>query len=56
MKEKIIYSAWVATELRKQGFPIKRVDVNPHKPHFDCWVFAETKELIKAFTAITSRK
>lgn len=54
-KEKIIYTKWVAYELRKKGFPIVRVDINPNKPQFDCWVFAETEELIKAFTAITKK-
>lgn len=53
--EKVIYMPWVATELRKQGFPIIRVDVNPNKPQFDCYVFEETKELIEAFTKITNR-
>ena len=53
MKEKIIYTKRIAYELRKQGFPIVRVEVNPNKPEFDCWVFAETAELIKALTALS---
>jgi hypothetical protein len=32
MKEKIVYMPWIACELRKQGFPIIRVEVNPRKP------------------------
>lgn len=55
MKEKIIYTKWVAYELRKQGFPIVRVEVNPNKPQYDCWIFEETPELIKAFIKITSK-
>lgn len=55
MNEKIIYMPWVAAKLRQQGFPIVRVEVNPHKPEFDCYVFAETPELIEAFTAITKK-
>lgn len=51
--EKIIYTRWVAYELRKQGFPIVRVEVNPNKPQFDCYVFAETPELIEALLKIT---
>lgn len=51
--EKIIYTRWVACELRKQGFPIVRVEVNPNKPQFDCYVFAETPELIEALLKIT---
>jgi hypothetical protein len=32
MKEKIVYMPWIACELRRRGFPIVRVEVNPHKP------------------------
>ena len=53
MKEKVIYMPWVAAQLRKQGFPIVRVEVNPNKPQFDCYVFEETAELVAAFTKIT---
>ena len=55
-KEKTIYTKWVAYELRKKGFPIVRVDINPNKPQFDCWVFAETEDFINAFTAVTRKK
>ena len=55
MAEKIIYSKWVAYELRKQGYPIVRVEVNPNKPQFDCWVFEETAEMLNALTRITSK-
>lgn len=55
MAEKIIYSKWVAYELRKQGFPIVRTEINPNKPQFDCWVFAATDEMLRAFTQITSK-
>jgi hypothetical protein len=35
------------------GFPIIRVEVNPNKPQFDCYVFAESDEFYEALTAIT---
>ena len=54
MSEKIIYTKKVAYELRKQGFPIVRVEVNPNKPQFDCYVFEETEAFKKALTAITN--
>lgn len=54
-KEKVIYMPWVAAKLRQQGFSIIRVEVNPNKPQFDCYVFEETEELIAAFTAITNK-
>ena len=52
--EKIIYTKWLAYELRKQGFPIVRVEVNPNKPQFDCYVFAETPEFIAALVKLTT--
>lgn len=54
MSEKIIYTKKVAYELRKQGFPIVRVDVNPNKPQFDCYVFENTEAFQQALTAITN--
>lgn len=56
MNEKIIYTKWVAVELRRRGFPILRVDVNPNKPQLDCWAFEATDEMIAAFTEITTNK
>ena len=55
MKEKIIYTKRIAYELRKQGFPIVRVEVNPNKPEFDCYVFQETEEFINALIALTNK-
>lgn len=55
MAEKIIYTRWLAVELRRQGFPILRTEVNPNRPQFDCWVFEETAELISALLALTKR-
>lgn len=55
MAEKIIYTKWIAYELRKQGFPIVRVEINPNKPQFDCWVFEATDKMIAAFDRITKR-
>lgn len=54
-KEKVIYARWLAYELRKQGYPIVRVEPNPHKPEFDAYVFAETADFIKALTAISNK-
>ena len=58
MKEKIVYTRWLAIELIKQGFPVVRVESNPIKPEFNCWVFAETDEFLVAFanTANFNRK
>lgn len=55
MKEKIIYMAWVAAKLREKGFKILRVEVNPHKPQFDCYVFEETPDLLTAFAEVTAK-
>lgn len=52
--EKIVYMPWIAAELRKQGFQILRVEVNPRKPQYDCYVFEDSEAFRQAFTAITS--
>lgn len=56
MNEKIIYTRWIANELIKQGFPVVRVEENPNKPGFDCYVFAATADFKKAFMNITYGK
>lgn len=48
MEEKIIYSKRIAYELRKMGFKILRLDVNPRYPEFDIYIFSNTPELQKA--------
>ena len=53
MNEKTIYTKRVAYELRKMGYPIVRVEVNPNKPEFDCWVFAADDKFYKALKEIT---
>lgn len=45
-----IYSMKMATYLRKLGFKIVSVEVNPYKPHFDMWVFEDTPELRTAMS------
>ena len=53
MNEKTIYTKRVAYELRKMGYPIVRVEVNPNKPEFDCWVFAADDNFYEALKEIT---
>ena len=55
MTEKIIYTRWVAYELKKQGYPIIRVEINPNKPQFDCYVFEATDGFYKALKTITDK-
>lgn len=56
MKEKTIYTRWLAIKLIKAGFPVVRVEQNPDKPYFDCWVFEETPEFQIAFANIANQK
>lgn len=56
MKEKIIYTRWLACELIRQGFPVVRVEENPNKPGFNCYVFAETEEFLVAFLNSANRR
>lgn len=55
MKEKVIYSKWLAYELRKRGFPIVRTDINPNFPQFYCWVFEDSGEFNRAFVDLVSK-
>lgn len=55
MNEKVIYTRWLMIELVKQGFPVVRVESNPKKPEFDCWVFAETPDFKVAFANIANQ-
>ena len=48
MKE--IYSRKMAVYLRRLGFKIVSVDVNPYKPEFDMYLFKDTPELRNAMT------
>lgn len=53
--EKIIFTNWVAYELRKKGFKIIRTEINPNHPNLDCYVFKDTKELHIALGEITAK-
>lgn len=55
MREKIIYTRWLAMALIRAGFPVVKVDQNPHRPELNCWVFAETPEFLVAFANIANR-
>lgn len=52
---KTIYTRRIAYELKKIGFPIVKVEVNPNKPEFDCYVFEESTELIEALLKLGNR-
>ena len=48
---KIIYSLKLHIELQKQGFTPLTEMKNPHNQRFNCWVYAETPDLLAAFDA-----
>ena len=56
MKEKIIYTRWIANKLVEAGFPVVRVEENPNKPELDCYVFAETPDFKTAYANIAHSK
>ena len=55
MKEKIVYTRWLANALVKAGYPVVRIEQNPNKPEFDCYVFKETEAFKLAFINIANR-
>lgn len=54
--EKVIYSKWLAYELRVRGFNLLRTGVNENFPQYNTWVFEDTVELQKAITELTQKK
>lgn len=56
VKEQIIFSKWLAYELRKQGFKLIRTDVNRNYPQFDVWVFENSTDLQCAIAYLTKNK
>ena len=51
-KYKIIYSLKIHIALQAQGFKSQMEMKNPSNPRFNCWVYEETPELLKAFDAL----
>ena len=49
---KIIYSLKIHIELQKQGFIYLTEMKNPNNQRFNCWVYAATPELLKAFDTL----
>ena len=52
LKYKIIYSLKIHIALQAQGFMYETEMKNPTNPRFNCWVYAETPELLAAFDAL----
>ena len=48
---KIIYSLKIHIELQRQGFQPLLEMKNPNNQRFNCWVYAETPDLLAAFDA-----
>lgn len=53
--EKIIYSKWLALELRKRGFEFLRAGINPNYPQYNTYIFADTELLRQAITELTRK-
>lgn len=56
VKYKIIYSLQIHIELQSMGFTYVTEMKNPKNPKFNCWVYEETEELLKAFDTLLTRR
>ena len=56
IKYKIIYSLKIHIALQAQGFKSQVEMKNPNNPRFNCWVYEETPELLKAFDALLMKE
>ena len=52
VKLKIVYSLRIHIGLQKMGFSYVTEMKNPKNPHLNCWVYAETPDLLSAFDAL----
>ena len=55
MQTKVIYSKWLAAELRKLGFNLLYTDVNNNFPQFNTYVFEDSPQLQTAITSLTRK-
>lgn len=46
---KVIYSLRVHIALQQMGFTPVAEMTNPGNPHFNCWVYEESEELLSCF-------
>ena len=51
-KYKIIYSLQIHIALQALGFTHETEMKNPKNPRFNCWVYEDTPELLKAFDSL----
>ena len=56
MKEKIIYSKRIATELRKRGCRFLRLGVNENFPQFNTYIFQQDEKLERALQELTNKQ
>ena len=54
-KVKVVYTRWVAYELRKQGLKILRTEPNPKHPELDCWIFKDTTKFQEALEKLSQK-
>lgn len=54
--EKIIYTRWLALELRKQGFKLLRTGINENFPQFNTYIFEDSAELDLAIGELTNSR
>ena len=52
-KYKIVYSLQIHIALQAQGFKYITEMKNPSNNRYNCWVYEETPEFLKAFYALT---
>ena len=54
--EFVIYSKWLAYELRKQGFRLIKTDINPNFPQYITYVFENCEDLQIAIRQLTEKR
>ena len=55
MKEKVIYSKWLALALRERGLKLIRTGINQNFPQYITYVFEDNAALRNAIQELTSK-
>lgn len=56
MKEKVIYSKRIATELRKRGCIFLRLGVNENFPQYHTYIFKQDQKLEEALQELSTKQ
>ena len=55
MKEKVIYTKWLALKLRENGFKLIKTGINENFPQYITYIFEDSQELRNEIIRLTRK-